>query len=108
MKTLGAAALLVIGAAASPAIADNVNREVDIVNRTGVALVAFYGSNVVTGEWEEDILGLDTLEPGARVAINFDDGTGHCMFDFRAEFEDGDVLEAGRINVCEISEYVYH
>ena len=40
--------------------------------------------------------------------IDFDDGTGYCMFDFRAVFSDGDVLIREEINVCEIPSYRYH
>ena len=47
------------------------------------------------------------LRNGASVVINIDDGTGACLYDFKARFSDGDELERYRINVCQISEYRY-
>jgi hypothetical protein len=84
------------------------DRRVNIINETGVTLNEFYGSNVNADTWEEDILGADVLPSGSSVVINFDDGSGECLFDFRAVFADGDVLVNEGINVCEISEYRYH
>jgi hypothetical protein len=37
--------------------------------------------------------------------INFDDGTGYCKFDFKAEFSDGDEVVKNGIDVCEISSF---
>jgi hypothetical protein len=84
------------------------DRHVTIINETRFDIVEFYGSNVNAKTWEEDILGSDILSAGSSVNINFDDGTGACMFDFRAVFSDGDVLEDEDINVCEISNFRYH
>jgi hypothetical protein len=84
------------------------DRRVTIVNETRFDIVEFYGSNVDAKTWEEDILGSDVLPAGSSVVINFDDGTGYCLFDFRAVFEDGDVLEEQNVDVCEISTFRYH
>jgi hypothetical protein len=88
-----------------PALA--LDRRVTIVNNTGYTIVRFYGSNTGSKSWEEDILGEDVLPSGSSVTINFDDATGYCMFDFRAEFEDGDVLERAEVNICEIATFTY-
>ncbi len=48
------------------------------------------------------------LPSGNSVVINFDDGTGYCIFDLRAEFEDGDVLEKFGVNVCELGSFTYN
>lgn len=83
------------------------NRLVTIVNETGYTIVEFYGSNAGTNSWEEDIFGRDVLPHNGSVEINFDDGTGHCMFDFRAVFEDDDVLVREGIDVCKIGTFTY-
>ncbi len=88
--------------------AQALDRHVKIINDTGFDIVHFYGSQVDAKTWEEDILGQDLLAAGDSVDINFDDGTGYCMFDFRAVFEDGDELVRKNINVCEIGTYRYH
>ncbi|NGQ91989.1 hypothetical protein G5V65_13885 [Rhodobacter sp. HX-7-19] len=92
-------------ATALPAVA--LDRRVTIVNNTGFTIVRFFGSNTGSKSWEEDILGEDVLPSGSSVVINFDDSTGYCMFDFRAEFEDGDVLERAGVNICEIATFTY-
>lgn len=86
---------------------DGQDRRVRIINATGVTMTHFYASNSGQENWEEDILGEDVLVNGASVMVNIDDGTGACLYDFKALFSDGDELERYRINVCEISEYRY-
>ena len=79
----------------------------EIINNTGFTIVEFYGSNTGSDSWEEDILGTDVLPSGSSVVIDFDDRSGYCKFDFRAVFEDGDVLEKGGVNICEIATFTY-
>ncbi|MGZ8362340.1 MAG: hypothetical protein ACXW3D_00640 [Caulobacteraceae bacterium] len=83
------------------------NRHVEIDNQTGHTIVEFYASNVDENDWEEDILGRDTLDSGESVDVNIDDGTGHCMYDFKAVFSDGDTLIKRNINVCTVETYTY-
>ena len=86
---------------------DGKDRRVTIINVTGVTMTHFYASNSGRSDWEEDILGQDVLPAGSRVRINIDDGSGACIFDFKARFADGDEVIKYRINVCEITEYRY-
>ena len=86
---------------------DGQDRRVRIINATGVTMTHFYASNSGQNDWQEDILGQDVLANGASVVINIDDGSGACIYDFKARFSDGDVLERYRINVCQITEYRY-
>jgi hypothetical protein len=84
------------------------DRRVTIINNTGYTIVNFFGSNTGTSSWEEDILGNDVLPSGSSVVINFDDGTGYCMFDFLAIFDDGEQLIREGVNICEISTFTYN
>ncbi len=86
---------------------DGHDRHVTIKNRTGWTMLRFYASDSRTDDWEEDILGSDVLEDGQNVRINIDDGSGACVYDFKAEFTNGQELTRSRINVCEISDYTY-
>ena len=86
---------------------DGQDRRVRIINATGVTMTHFYASNSGENDWQEDILGQDVLASGSSVRINIDDGSGACIYDFKARFSDGDVLERYRINVCQITEYRY-
>jgi len=84
------------------------NRNVRIINETSWTMVEFYASNVGADTWEEDILGYDVLPSGDSIMMDIDDGTGYCLYDFKAVFADGDVLTRERIDVCTISSYRYH
>lgn len=101
-----AIAASLVAATALPAAA--LDRRVRIVNNTGFTIVEFYGSHRDATSWQEDILGNDVLPSGSSVSINFDDGTGYCVFDFKAIFSDGDKLEKYGVNVCEIGTFTYN
>ena len=100
-----AGVLLALTSTATPSVAED--RRVRIINDTRHTMVRFYASNSSRTDWEEDILGQRVLPAGQSVMINIDDGTGACLFDFKAVFDDGDVLTRSPINVCQISEYRY-
>lgn len=86
---------------------DGYNRRVRIHNQTGWTMLRFYASDVRATSWEEDILGRGTLAAGRSVSINIDDGSGACLYDFRAEFTNGQVLVRNRVNVCQVADYYY-
>jgi len=86
---------------------DGYDRHVTIKNRTGWTMLRFYASDSRKDDWEEDILGREVLEDGRNVRINIDDGSGACIYDFKAEFTNGQELTRFRINVCSVSEYTY-
>jgi len=103
---LGAVAFALSSVWAGNASAEN--RWVTIHNNTGYDIVSFHGSHRDAPDWQEDILGSRILRAGQSVDINFDDGTGYCIFDFRAAFEDGDVLVKKSVNVCAIGHFYYN
>lgn len=90
---------------AAPATAQD--RHVQLINETRHTIVAFYASNIGRDTWEENILGEDVLPVGQSININFDDGSGACLYDFKAVFDDGDQLVRNRIDVCTIGTYRY-
>lgn len=125
-KSIARAALIVAAlgtasvAAAEPVVAadktavsapvqsrDGLNRRVRIHNNTGWTMLRFYASNTSRTDWEEDILGDDVLANNASIVMNIDDGTGACLFDFKAEFTNGQSLIRNNVNVCEIADYYY-
>lgn len=115
--TLGAGLVAVLLAQSVPVVAASASatkgkpaasaqdRRVRIINETTHTMMRFYASNVDRTDWEEDILGESTLNAGASVVINIDDGTGACLFDFKGVFDDGDEVIKNRINVCEIESF---
>ena len=79
-----------------------------IINKTGQSLTHFYASTTNADSWEEDILGKDTLDDGETFEADIDDGSGKCVFDFKAVFESGQFLVKKGINVCQISTFTYN
>ena len=99
------AVFALVGLSAAPANAQD--RHVQVVNETQHAITHFYASNVDRGTWEEDILGENVLPVGASANINIDDGSGACLYDFKAVFEDGEELVRNGIDVCTTTTYTY-
>lgn len=83
------------------------DRVVTIVNKTSSTMTKFHASSVGTKNWEENILDGDHLKPGESIDIDIDDGTKACRYDFRAVFKDGEAVEKGNVNVCEIGEFSF-
>jgi hypothetical protein len=125
-KTLASAALIaaVLGAAsaavaAEPVVAaekaaaapmqsrDGLNRRVRIHNNTGWTMTHFYASDSRVDSWQEDMLGRDVLSAGSSITMNIDDGSGACLFDFKARFTNGEELTRFNVNVCQIADYYY-
>jgi hypothetical protein len=92
-----AAMSISVAAAGSAAAAD---RHVNVVNSTGRTLTHFYASNVNDPNFHGDILGTSVLRAGGVWRVNFDDGSGACVFDIRAKFSDGEVKTWTGLNVC--------
>lgn len=86
---------------------DGQNRRVRIHNTTGWTMLRFYASDSRITSWQEDMLGRGTLPTGRSVLMNIDDGSGACLYDFRAEFTNGQVLTRYNVNVCRIADYYY-
>lgn len=80
------------------------DRHVTVVNNSPLTVTRFYGSNAGADTWQEDILGSDVLPAGSSVRINFDDGSGYCTFDFKAEFSDGTSVTEYGVDVCATSQ----
>ncbi|MBS0456122.1 MAG: hypothetical protein JSS44_02155 [Proteobacteria bacterium] len=105
--TLSSALAAIVFALALTGTANAADRHVKIINATRHTIVRFYASRTSTNSWEEDILGSSTLDPGEAARINIDDGSGSCVYDFKAVFNDGTALVRREVNVCEIESYTY-
>lgn len=79
--------------------------DVKIVNKTDFVITEFYASRTNTNDWEEDMLGSDVMGSGDAITVRLDDGSKSCKFDFRAVFDDGDVVEQHDINICELEQF---
>src|SRR5262245_17484956 len=88
------------------ASAQRYDRRMVIINETGRILQEFYATNSGTKAWGRDHLGQSVIQPGGRYVIDFNDGTGYCVFDFRAVLDNGIPIERYRINVCTESTWI--
>ena len=74
-----------------------------VVNRTGVEIYAMYVSPHTTNEWEEDVLGADTLLPGESLLITFSRKERARLWDLRVEDDEGNYIEWQKLNLLKIS-----
>lgn len=101
MKTflLMACAVGTLYAGISPANA--YDRRIRIVNASSYHITGIWGSHIDTGSWENQILSY-TIDPGESSIVNFEDLTGYCRFDLKAETTGGFAYKYN-FNICEES-----
>lgn len=92
---------------ARPQSRDGMNRRVRIHNQTGWTMVAFQAADARSRAWQDDVLGDQAIATGASRVVTVDDGSGGCIYAFRAAFSNGQTLERAPINVCEIADYYF-
>lgn len=99
--------LVILSALAVPAIALTAPAAIagkddfHIVNETNAVIQELYLSDSRRDSWDNDILGRDILRSGQSVQVEFGDMSSNaCLYDIRAVFADGEVVEDYRINVC--------
>lgn len=77
-------------------------------NQTGVEINSLYVSPHSADDWEEDILGKDTLASGESLKITFDDRDKHSHWDLKVTDHEGNSLEWYDLNLAEIEEVTLH
>ncbi len=92
------------GAPASAAV----NQDFTLVNKTGVEIHALHVSPHESDDWEEDVLGRDTLPDGESVDIKFDRDEKAAMWDLRVEDKSGNHIEWENLNLLQISKITLH
>jgi hypothetical protein len=73
-----------------------------LVNETGVVLDKVFIAPHDSDNWEEDILGKDTLANGEMVDIKFDRKETADMWDLRIEDKEGTYIEWENLNLLKI------
>ena len=77
-------------------------------NETGVEIHELYVSPVSNDDWEEDVLGVDTLADGDSVKVVFEDRDKHVHWDLKVVDGKGNSIEWHDLNLIEISELTLH
>jgi hypothetical protein len=100
MRKIGILLALMAGCTAgqSPGGPDSYNRVVDIVNTTAMPLDFRAVRAENRGLLPQPITG--TIAPHAYQTINFDDGSGACLFDLTAQLQGGARVVASDFNTC--------
>lgn len=98
-----AAAALIAGLAATPALAQDASWEV--VNDSALTLMELYASPVAEPGWSDDILGSRAIGPGESGTITVEDGQSLCSYDFQFVMEDGSIIER-RADICTEGQFV--
>ena len=102
--TLGVIALFVT----ATAFARAGKQDFMLHNATGVEIHELYVSPHSSNDWEEDILGKDTLADGESLKITFDDREKHVHWDLKVVDGKGNSIEWTDLNLIEISELTLH
>lgn len=74
-----------------------------LVNKTGVEIDKVYISPHDADDWEEDVLGQDTLPDGQSVEIKFNRNETAAQWDLRIEDKEGNAIEWENLNLLQIS-----
>jgi len=74
-----------------------------LVNSTGVEIDKLYVSPHGSDDWEEDILGKDTLPDGQELDITFNRTEKAALWDLRIEDNKDNAIEWENLNLLEIS-----
>ena len=101
-KPVGTPATTPATAAATPAPA-GAAQDFTLVNKTGVEIHAVYISPHDGDDWEEDILGRDTLPTDQSVDIKFNRTETAENWDLRIEDSKGNAIEWENLNLLKIS-----
>ena len=77
-------------------------------NQTGVEINSLYVSPHSADDWEEDVLGQDTLASGESLKITFEDRDKHVHWDLKVTDKNNNSLEWYDLNLVEIEEVTLH
>ena len=88
MKAFFAAVVAAVLTFAVPAVAQDAKQDFKMVNATGYELKALYVSPSKSDDWQEDILGQDTLSDGQTVNVHFSPKVKTCKWDLKVTYSD--------------------
>lgn len=76
-------------------------RNFELTNGTTRTISELYISPTNVNDWEEDVLGVDTLDEMGKTVVNFVDTVDECVYDLKIVHDDGDSAIWSGINLCE-------
>ena len=84
------------------------DQDFTLVNQTGIEIHRLYTAPHSSDDWEEDVLGDDTLADGESVEIKFPKKEKASKWDLRVEDKKGNSMEWENLNLKEISTVTLH
>lgn len=94
-----------LGVAPQSRTQDGQNRTIRVHNQTGLAVRSLAAAPAPGSTYGVDLLGGEGLDAGRNRPVTVDDGSGACVFTFRALLANGQVLERPGVNVCRIADW---
>jgi hypothetical protein len=79
-----------------------------LVNQTGVEIDKLFISPHDVEDWQDDVLGQDTLPSGQSVDIKFHRKETAAMWDLRIEDKQGNSIEWENLNLLQINKVTLH
>jgi hypothetical protein len=76
------------------------DRRIKVINNTGYAMTGLYASNTSKRNWNYNMLQNGGIAPGDFVIADVDEGSGFCMYDLLAVFEDGTRVPRYQVDAC--------
>ena len=109
MRTLAIAAIVAAVGFTVPASADDAKQDFKLVNKTGYELKALYVAPSKSDDWQDDVLGQDTLDDGQTVNVHFSPKTKTCIFDLKVVYTDDDSSAVWqKIDLCSVEKITIH
>jgi len=101
-------ALCALSLLLAPAAFAQGKQDFTLHNQTGVEIHELYVSPHSSDDWEEDILGEDTLPNGESVDIHFSPRAKPKMWDLKVVDKEGNSITWENLNLLEISDVTLH
>lgn len=92
----------------SSAPAEGAKQDFSLTNATGVEIDELHVSPHDVEDWQEDVLGRDTLPNGQTVNISFSPKEKAAMWDIKITDKEGTSIEWENLNLLEIAEVTLH
>lgn len=100
-RPLTALALAVVVAAGTASANERLLR---VNNLADATIIRLYVSPSGAEDWGADVLSSGRLEPGESMLLDYDDGSGNCVFDVKALYTTDEVSTLFAVNFCEIDD----
>lgn len=109
MKMLLVAAAMLSCAFVASAQAQDAKQDFTLVNRTGYELKEVYVSPSKSDDWQDDVLGEDTLADGDHANIHFSRSAKTCKWDLKVVYtEDNSSAVWSDIDLCKVEKITIH